>query len=208
MELTCAEVQEAAAEFTLGILPQSDRGLAAAHRLHCYRCRREVAALREVASRLLDVVPGTEPPLGFDRAVMARVTPRWRGRRVTSAVLGAVAACALLVGVGLQVIGGSPQAARPTSEVAVFRDGGVAVGSVTASGQPLWVSVTVRGAAVSGPISCQVVSRTGSVQTLGVFELVHGSGSWAAAEPAGIRGDREAHLVDSSGRVIATATLY
>jgi anti-sigma factor RsiW len=208
MELTCAEVQEAAAEFALGILPQSERGLVATHLLRCYRCRREVAALSEVASQLLDVVPGTEPPLGFDRAVMARMTPRRRGRRLGWAVLGAAAACALLVGVALQIPGGSGHPVRPTSEVAVFREGGVAVGSVTAGGQPVWVSVTVRGAAVSGPIACQVVSRTGSVQTLGVFELVHGSGSWAAPDPAGIRGDRDARLVDSAGRVLATATLH
>jgi hypothetical protein len=90
----------------------------------------------------------------------------------------------------------------------VLREGGVTVGTVTASGQPLWVSVTVRGATASGAITCQVVSRTGSVDTLGVFELVHGSGTWAAPDPAGIRGDREARLVDLSGRVIATATLY
>jgi predicted anti-sigma-YlaC factor YlaD len=208
MELICAEVREAAAEFALGILPQPDRSLVAAHLLRCRACRGEIAALGEVASRLLNVVPGTEPPLGFDRAVMARVTPPWRGRRVTWAVLAAVAACALLVGVALQVVGGSPHAARTTSEVAVLRDGGVAVGSVMAGGQPLWVSVTVRGVAVSGPIACQVVSRRGAVQTLGLFDLVGGSGSWAAPDPAGIRGDRLARLVDSRGRVIATATLH
>jgi hypothetical protein len=208
MQLSCFEVQEAVAEFALGILPQPERGLVATHLLGCYTCRTEAAALSDVASRLLDVVPGTEPSLGFDRAVMAQLTPRRRGRRVGWAVLGAAAACALLLGVALQIAGGSGHPVRPTPEVAVFREGGVAVGSVTASGQPVWVSVTVWGAAVSGPITCQVVSRTGSLQTLGVFELVYESGSWAAPDPAGIRGDREGRLVDLPERVLDTTTLH
>jgi hypothetical protein len=59
---------------------------------------------------------------------------------------------------------------------------------------------------VSGPVTCQLVDRNGSVQALGVFDLVDGTGSWAAPDPSGIEGRQQARLIDDSGRVTATAT--
>jgi hypothetical protein len=59
---------------------------------------------------------------------------------------------------------------------------------------------------VSGTVSCQLIGRDGSLETLGRFDLVHGSGSWAAPDPEGLPGYRTARLVDRTGRVIATAT--
>jgi hypothetical protein len=73
--LTCVETREAAAEFALGILDPAHRDEVARHLCRCHDCRVEVAGLTEVALRLLDVLPGTEPPLGFDRAVLFRVRP-------------------------------------------------------------------------------------------------------------------------------------
>jgi hypothetical protein len=78
MEFTCVETREAAAEFALGILSQRQRRLVAAHLQRCEFCRREVAATTDIAKRLLDLIPGTEPPLGFDSYVMAQVSPRRR----------------------------------------------------------------------------------------------------------------------------------
>jgi hypothetical protein len=122
------------------------------------------------------------------------------------AVAAAVAVGMVSLGAELAVAGGSQPAAIASAPVGVFREGGVPVGSFAASGHTSWVYVDVHGAAVSGPVSCVLVGRDGSVETLGLFDLVHGSGSWAAPDPDGLRGYHQARLVDRAGHVIATAS--
>ncbi len=73
IDLTCAEARDLAAEFALDILEPEERSAVAAHLLRCPTCRAEVSGMEVVSERLLDLVPGTEPPLGFDRRVLARV---------------------------------------------------------------------------------------------------------------------------------------
>jgi hypothetical protein len=70
----------------------------------------------------------------------------------------------------------------------------------------MWVSVAVRGLAVSGLVTCQLVDHNGAAQTLGLFDLVEGTGTWAAPDPRGIGRDQQARLLDASGRIIASAT--
>jgi hypothetical protein len=176
--------------------------------LDCLDCQEEVAGLSAVASRLVDLVPGTEPPLGFDRAVLVRVGLRRRNRAVALAVAAAVLMAALLTGSLLTAVGGSHHRVASSAPIGVFRDHGVAVGSLTVSGRPSWVCVTVRGIGVSGPISCQLVEVDGSVETLGLFDLVHGSGSWAAPHVEGLREYRGARLVDRAGQIVATASWH
>jgi hypothetical protein len=207
VELTCAETREAAAEFALKILPQPQRQFVAEHLLCCAPCRREVEALTEIATRLLDLVPGTEPPLGFDHSVLARVTPRpRRARRVAIVVVAAAILSTLVAVAAVHVPGGVRRPAPPAPVTAAFRAGGVPVGTFSARGRPIWVSVAVWGLPVSGSVTCQLVDRDGAVETLGLFDLVNGTGSWAAPDPPGIRRDQEARLIDAAGRVLATAT--
>jgi hypothetical protein len=179
-----------------------------AHLLNCLDCQEEVAGLSAVASRLVDLVPGTEPPLGFDRAVLVRVGLRRRKHPVALAVAAVVVMAALLTGSLLTAAGGSHHAVASSSPIGVFRDDGIAVGSLSVSGRPSWVYVRVRGIDVSGPVSCQMVEADGSVETLGVFDLVHGSGYWAAPHPEGVREYRGARLVDLAGQIVATATWH
>jgi hypothetical protein len=178
-----------------------------AHLLDCLDCQEEVAGLSAVASRLVDLVPGTEPPLGFDRAVLVRVGLRRRNHAVALAVAAAVVMAVLLTGSLLTVSGGSRHLVS-SAPIGVFRDDGVAVGSLSVSGRPSWVYVSVRGIGVSGPVSCQMVEADGSVETLGLFDLVHGSGYWAAPHPEGLREYRGARLVDLAGQIVATATWH
>jgi anti-sigma factor RsiW len=207
-KLTCDETMDGAAEFALGILPPSQRAAVAAHLLGCQACHREVTALSNVASTLVNVIPGTEPPLGFDRAVLRRVRPR---QRTTTIVVGVVAAVAMLLIVAASVFAlapGSRHKAAAFGVVSVFRQDGVRVGTLTASGHPLWVSVAIRGVDWSGSVTCQLVSPRGAAVTLGAFDLVHGGGSWAAYEPAWMVGDGLARLVNRDGQVLATAVLH
>jgi hypothetical protein len=165
-----------------------------------------VEALIEIATLLLDLVPATEPPLGFDHSVLARVTPQpRRARRVAISVVAAVILCVLVAVAVSNVSAGSRPAATPVEVTAAFRAGGIRVGTFSARGRLIWVSVAVWGLPVSGPVICQLVDRNGAVHTLGLFDLVEGTGSWAAPDPPGIRRGQEARLIDGSGRIVATA---
>ena len=94
-ELTCAQVSEVSGEFALRILPDEQRAAVAAHLLRCPHCRREVDQMTAIGNQLLELLPGTEPPLGFDRRVLARIRPRHRRPFLAAAAAGAAAAIGL-----------------------------------------------------------------------------------------------------------------
>jgi hypothetical protein len=231
-ELTCTEVRDAAAEYALDVLDGSERSALAAHLLRCPACREEVESMRGVAIRLLELVPGTEPPLGFDRRVLSRVRdtapaarPGWlpgrRGRalsgrrpRLVVAIATIAAAAALIFGSLGWFMG---QSDRDTSNrvlaEAAFHQEGRNVGSVYAyrgsayanRGAPVWLTMTVRGVEGGPKVTCDLIGADGSRIPLGSFDLVGGSGSWGAPDRWGLSGITGAALVGSDGQVIATA---
>jgi anti-sigma factor RsiW len=213
-EVRCHDVRDAAAEYALDILDADQRSAIAAHLLRCRECRAEVDAMSGVSCRLLELIPGTEPPLGFDQRVLARVRRdrkmgrRWvtRRPRLTAGLAAAVAAAALVFGsLGWFDRESSYHPARAVL-AADFVQGGRNVGEVYATEKPNWVSMTVRGAQGAAKVTCQLVGRDGSLTTLGSFDLVDGSGSWGAPDPSGFAGAAGAQLLDNTGKVIATAT--
>jgi hypothetical protein len=202
-DVSCAEARDAAAEFALGILPPDERSTVAAHILRCPECRREVDELGRIGADLLDLIPAAEPPLGFDRRVLAMVQPgHRRPRRLLVAVGAAVAAAAAVV--GLVVSQGTSHTDHSTT--ATLASDGHVIGSVYTEGNPAWISMMVRQAGVSGRVTCEVIENDGTSLQLGSFDLIKGSGSWAAPEPAGIGHIVGARLLASDGRVVATAT--
>ncbi len=183
----------------------------AVHLIACEACRREVDALSRLACMLLGVIPGTEPPLGFDRRVLAAARPRHHRIRTALIAPAAIAASLLAAAIGIGLTGGlgggnAPGGrSSPARLVSVLREGPNVVGSLTVAGQPPWVSVSVKGLAVSGPVTCELVARNGVDATVGTFDLVGGSGSWAAPTSRVSR-DIGARLVDGAGQVVAAAT--
>ena len=217
---TCPEVREAAAEFALDILEPHERSVIAAHLLRCPACRAEVQAMSGIGSRLLELVPGTEPPLGFDERVLATVRPDARAarrawhRRTPRLFAGAAAAVAAVVilAIGSLSLGwfhdGSTSPAPRAVLTARFLQGGREVGELYASAHPAWLDMTVKGVAGADEVTCQLVGKDGKVTTVGSFDLVDGNGTWGAPDPqGGLAGAAGARLVDASGRVLATATL-
>jgi hypothetical protein len=216
--LRCADVRPAAAEYALAILPTEDRHQVTAHLLHCEACRAEVDAMRSVGERLLDLVPGTEPPLGFDRRVLERVRPSGAGaragafarRRPRAVMVGAVAAVAAAVALSLVAVGlGAGARHRPQAVLsAVFWQKGHQVGSVYAyAGHPPWLSMQVAGSSWTGRVTCEVVGPRGQVTVVGSFDLVGGSGEWGAPDPAGVGQVTAVRLVNSRGVVVATTAV-
>jgi anti-sigma-K factor RskA len=218
---TCTEVHDAAAEYALDILESDQRSAVAAHLLRCPDCRAEVEAVSTVGARLLDLVPGTEPPLGFDRRVLARVRPRRRrgpwpagrtsrwvsGRsRVLAGVGSLAAAAAVIFGALGGFSGGTTVHPTPTIVTAALVEGTRNVGDVYLTGdRSPWLHMEVHGATGADKVTCELLAKDGSMMRLGSFDLVGGSGSWGAPDrtsPAAVSGVR---LVGSTGQVIATA---
>ena len=230
IDLTCDEVRDLAAEFALDILDSEDRSAVAAHLLRCPACRADVAGMEMVSERLLDLVPGTEPPLGFDRRVLARVQsgPAGAGRDAErygpvaglrgfvrrrprlAVVVGALSAAAA-VGFGSigWMAGQSDHRTQPRVMLsAAFRQAGHNVGEVYAyAGHPEWLEMTIDAGGSAGHLICEVVQRDGSIQVLGSFDLVGGRATWGAPDPSGVNGMTGVRLVDSQGHVVATATM-
>lgn len=212
IEITCADVRDSAPEFALDILPSEERSVIAAHMLRCPACRLEVESMQNVGTRLLELVPGTEPPLGFDRRVMARVNQpqnpfRRRYRMImTVAAAAAIAAGATLAGVDA---GRSSHTNRVMISAALMQ-GHRSVGEVeitgAGSGGPPWVTMTVKNTGAQGRVTCEVIGTDGSVNVVGHFELYHGGGSWQARDTAAGSGASGVRLVDGQGRVIAAAS--
>jgi anti-sigma factor RsiW len=213
---TCREVRDAAAEYALDILGPHERSLIAAHLLRCPACRAEIDAMSSVSARLLELVPGTEPPLGFDERVLARVRPdarahrRFLSRRAPRLFTGlAAAAAAVVLVVGLSLgwfQGGS--ASHPPGAVltADFIQSGHNVGDVYADPKSAWLTMTVSGVKGAEQVTCQLLHKDGNVTTVGSFDLVDGNGRWGAPDPGGFAGVSGARLVDNHGHVLATAT--
>ncbi|MFD7085337.1 anti-sigma factor family protein [Streptomyces sp. NPDC002181] len=74
-EMTCEQLRELDAELALGILPARERARAVAHLDHCPGCREHIEQLALVGDDLLGLVPGTEPPVGFESRVTAGFQP-------------------------------------------------------------------------------------------------------------------------------------
>jgi len=226
-ELTCAEARQAAAEFALDILEPDERVTILAHLAHCRACQDEVDSMSVVGARLLDLIPGTEPPLGFELRVLARVhdldehhapgrasySHRHRVRRPgllhrPRLMAGVAAASAVVTLVSLGWFAGRTSSDHTTHAVltADFHQGSRDIGEIyTYGGSRPWLTMTVHGVTGAEKVTCLIVWKNGDVTNLGSFGLVSGSGSWSAPDKAGIAGLTGARLVGPTGQVIATA---
>jgi Putative zinc-finger len=212
-ELTCAEVRDLSTEYALGVLPALEARPLEAHLAGCARCRRETDEMATLGTHLLDLIPGTEPPLGFDRRVLAAVRSRPRRHRRT--LIASIAAAAVVVAGTAAGVAASSGGGRGGSEAyeqlivsrAPLYDGTRTVGDIWTSGRPSWLHMTVHDLDASGPVTCELVGPNGTITSLGSFGLVHGSGSWGAPVPQGTDDAVAARLVDASGRVVARGNL-
>jgi len=164
--------------------------------------------MQSVGNQLLDLVPGTEPPLGFDRRVLSRVRPapsRIRRRYRMIATLAAAAAIAVAATLGAD----ATHTPRPTPAVlasAVLYQGKQPVGQVDVyPGHPSWVGVTLRLPTADGSVTCEMVGYNGTVTDIGSFGLSYGRGSWFAQYPKGSSGLAGVRLLDGKGNLVASA---
>jgi hypothetical protein len=205
-DLTCSEVHESAAEFALDILDSPDRAAIAAHLLRCPVCREEITEMQAAANQLLDLVPGTEPPVGFEQRVLDRVgvgvSPLRRHLRV---VLASAAALIIAVGTALGFTIAGASHSRTVLAEAELQQAGHDVGEVYLyPGTPDWIVMSVHDAASASRVTCEVMSRDGSMTKLGTFHLVKGQGTWGAEYPAGTNAAM-VYLIGDTGNLVASA---
>jgi hypothetical protein len=226
----CPRLRDIAAEAALGVLPAEERAAALAHLQRCPACLENVRELARTADELLHLIPGREPPPGFESRVLQRIglsAPQRRRRtlhrRFALGIAGAAAAAALAMGgwaIGV-TSGSAPSAvgtARPDRLLSAdltshSRD----VGRVFAyTGGPNWVYVSVDAddlpararAALDGTLTCQIERADGSTTTIGTFSLAAGYAQWVAPYPAGSPPVTEVHLLAADSSVVASATLH
>ncbi|MEU5210328.1 hypothetical protein [Streptomyces sp. NPDC020742] len=72
-DVTCEQLRELGAELALGVLPGRRRAEAVAHLDRCADCREYVEQLTLVGDGLLGLLPGSEPPAGFETRVARRL---------------------------------------------------------------------------------------------------------------------------------------
>lgn len=73
-DVTCETLRETGAELGLGVLPGRERAEAVAHLDRCADCREYVEQLTLVGDGLIGLLPGSEPPVGFETRVARALT--------------------------------------------------------------------------------------------------------------------------------------
>jgi hypothetical protein len=203
-------------EYTLGILDGRARSDLLAHVNTCEECATELAEFTTVADTLLYVVPGAEPPVGFESRVMERIarsrtTVRERPRRARTLV--AVAAAVVL----LSFAGGwvfnhlttGTSRVNVTSAIGKMEQRsllahGTTVGTVYAySGTPSWMFVSVDVPSAPNVVKCVVLTESGRRVNVGAFALAHGKGAWGTSLRVPFTSVKSIELTSSSGVVVA-----
>ncbi|UXY25605.1 hypothetical protein [Streptomyces sp. HUAS TT20] len=81
-DVTCEKLREVGPELALGVLPGRERAGAVAHLDACADCREYIEQLTLVGDGLIGLLPGSEPPVGFETRVaqsLTQVTPVHEG---------------------------------------------------------------------------------------------------------------------------------
>jgi hypothetical protein len=217
--MDCDRLADADAEIALGIADAQTRAAALGHLERCAACRRRVRRLTDVSEGLPELVPPTEPPVGFESRVLARLQPV-RSRAAGSArhrtLVAAAVIVALIVGIAGWAVGrsGGPSPAPSSPQVAsgqvVTADLAGSHGTlgqvILVGGRDPWLSMTVDSGTGGGRVQCQAVVGGGHVIDLGTFSVAGAYGYWASGLPSGTS-IREIRLVRGSGAVLASAEL-
>ncbi|MGW2825153.1 hypothetical protein ACWC24_29730 [Streptomyces sp. NPDC001443] len=158
-DVTCERLREIGAELALGVLPGRERAEAVAHLDRCAACREYVEHMTLAGDGLIGLLPGREPPSGFETRVMralekdatahagetrpgvtglARGPVRGRLRAVRLRTASAVAAFAVAFGVLGWAVGTAVEdvTASPPAHAPVSSQARLLTGSLTSASAP------------------------------------------------------------------------
>ena len=225
----CHRYADGLAELALGIATGRDRAETLAHVGSCPACQAEMEQLALAADAMLEVIPGVEPPLGFEvrlaerlragRAPRQAAPVRWWSRRPSPALACLLAVLALVIGAGAGWLvrgGHTPATGRASFGTGAggsvssrpLASGGHELGYVTvysgAAPGSGWLFMSLDVGSWSGAASCRIRLADGRDVVLGTFWLDHGYGAWGVSLAPGTGRIRSAEVVDAKG-VLATA---
>jgi hypothetical protein len=208
-------VQAAAAEVALGLVSGPERAEALAHMESCASCRASVEELADVADALLLLAPETEPPAGFESAVLARAqgsAPPGRGRR---ALAVAAVVAFLLGGLAGGLLARQGRGSRLDREyVAALRElDGRALAAATLQdeqgrragqlflyeGETSWLFATVADPGTSGDLVVEIRFEDGQVTRVPGLVVRDGRGSLGATVDLRLRDLDGISVVDADG---------
>jgi hypothetical protein len=213
-ELNCTTIRELAPELALDVLTGYERAEAQAHLGTCPQCQEYLGGLTRIGDRLLTLVPGVEPPVGFEDRALSRMgfLARRLPRRPWLPVTVAAAVVVALLGfggwaVGSIVTGRSPAPVVADMRFAPFRGSDQhQVGQLfTYDGSTSWVYMSVTNASAT-TVTCQLEERNGTTVSIGSFPLSGGRGFWGREIDMDQNTVVGARLVTEHGAVLATAT--
>jgi hypothetical protein len=234
--MNCAEFGDVAAELALGVLTGRERADALAHLDYCDACREHVRQLTMTGEELLDLLPSSEPPPGFETRVMDRlglaptspvlvrgIREKRRHRAETKRPFGKInsgtrrilAAAAAVVAVAVAALGGwglhgATTTASPKlalSSATLLSADHENVGELFVyNGDPRWMYMSVDMESGNETVICQLISSDGRVTTVGSFRVSNGYGSWGSPAWVGDGTPVGARLVSTNGTVLASAT--
>lgn len=199
----CPAMRSLLAELATGAASGHERAWALSQVSGCPACRAELDELAKVADGLLMLVPPTEPPPGFESAVLerlgmagSRTVGRGRpySRRMMLAAGGMAAALLLVAGGSATVVyqqGETDRALadqyRQTLSIANGRylkaarlssPAGEQSGTVFLyQGSPSWLLVSISSAPTDGRYEIRVRDRGGAVRSIGACQVKDSAGT-------------------------------
>jgi hypothetical protein len=213
--MSCSEFANVASELALGVLYGEERAAALAHVESCRACRRELTLLTDAADEIRLIVPGVEPPAGFEQRVVARIAaaaaaepdatsptplaPRRdpRHRRLVRPLAAVAAALLAFVAASAFVLGGGSGEDTAAARTAPMRtNAGEVVGAATLSTDPAAIRVVVPDwAGLVRSYGATVDATSGAshrpTSTRGLWSSTRSRApsrpcpSWTTAEPSG-----------------------
>ncbi len=200
------------AEYALGIGDGRTRSEIVAHVSECDECAEEVASLTAAAESMLRLIPGQDPPAGFESAVLARIgvsdaAPARRPRPIIYSIAAAIVALTFGLGMLTSAATRGPSTSAITKGVVLQRAlmaNGHPAGVVYAySGHPSWMFVTVHDASMPSVVRCVVLQPGGARTVVGNFALHSGNGAWGADLAIPFHSVSDVTLTTTSGTTLA-----
>lgn len=225
----CTATRSLLAELATGAASGHERAWALGQVSGCPACRAELDELAKVADGLLMLVPPTEPPPGFESAVLERLgmagsrRVRRYSRRMMLAAGGVAAALLLVSGGSATVVyrqGETDRALadqyRQTLSIANGRylkaarltsSAGEQSGTVFLyQGSPSWLLVSISSAPTDGRYEIRVRDRGGALRSIGACQVKDRSGTTGYRLDIPVAHVAEIQLTQDS-QVRLTATL-
>lgn len=211
MSLTCAQLEDLAAELALGTISGAERAAALDHLAGCAPCRNLVDQLARAADSLLLLAPETEPPPGFESRVLSRMRVAaspvisLASRRRRRALVG-VAAVALVAGLsvgGAAVLDDDRRPSDVRTALASDVGGRWTCRAVVYGDDPTWLVVSLdRTDDLSATFSVEAV-HTGRPTPVPVGALTIDQGHGTFARPIELPADdiQSVRVLDANGAV-------